>query len=259
MDHRERWKKILATLESGEELTVERACQLCGASPATIRRDFQRMDRDHLVEKTWGGAKARGRTFNLMPPYPERETRQIESKKQIALRAAALVSEGDVVFIDGGTTTVHMAAPLALKKIRVVTNSLVIAHEIDRCRKGTTGAEVYLTGGLLFPQSELLVGPRARETLEEYRAQWAFLSVGGLDLRGASNHEERIVEVERAMIDGCEHLAVLADQSKCGIRSMVHLCGWKEVDAWITDVPQSRSPLVRAAKQAGVDILVAGK
>jgi DeoR/GlpR family transcriptional regulator of sugar metabolism len=259
MNSRERQKEILRLIENGEELLVDQACRHCGASPATIRRDFLRLEAEQRVEKTWGGVRARGRAFNLMPPYPERLSRQTESKKRIARTAANLVQDGDVLFIDGGTTTVHLAPFLASKKIRVVTNSLVIAHDMDRARKGSAGAEVFLTGGLLFPQSELLVGPRARETLQAYRAQWAFLSVSGLDLRGASNHEERIVEVERAMIEGCERLALLADHSKCGIRSMVHLCDWSEVDVWVTDQNPGKSPLTRAIRKAGVQIHITSK
>jgi DeoR/GlpR family transcriptional regulator of sugar metabolism len=254
MNHRERLKRILAAVESGDELTVDQACHRYKASPATIRRDFQRLHAAGKVDKTWGGIKARGRSFNLMPPYPVRETRQTSAKKAIATRAAALVCEGDVVFIDGGTTTFHLAPHLALKRIRVITNSLVIAHEIDRLRHDRTGAEVYLTGGMLFPQSELLVGPQARETILKYHAQWVFLSVGGLDHQGASNHEERIVDIERAMIDAAERVALLADRSKCGIRSMVHVCGWDEVDAWITDTP-AKSPWLDTAVKAGVAVL----
>jgi DeoR/GlpR family transcriptional regulator of sugar metabolism len=255
MPPRERRKRILASLESGGELTVEDACARFKASPATIRRDFLRLQAENLVEKTWGGVRARGRGFHLMPPYPEREVRQIEAKKRIARRAAALVREGDVVFIDGGTTTVHLAALLALRRIRIITNSLAIAHDVDRTRRDRPGAEIYLTGGLLFPQSELLVGPRALETLALYHAQWAFLSVGGLDERGASNHDERIVQVERAMIGGADRVALLADASKCGARSMVQLCGWDEVDVWVADGPALPKSLSAALRRAKVQLL----
>jgi DeoR/GlpR family transcriptional regulator of sugar metabolism len=254
MNHRERIRRILAALENGEELTVAQACRRFKASAATIRRDFQRLHAEGRVDKTWGGVKIRGRSFNLMPPYPVRESRQTAAKKEIALRAAALVQEGDVIFIDGGTTTSHLTPHLALKRIRIITNSLVIAHDTDRLRKDRPGAEVYLTGGMLFPQSELLVGPQARETLRHYHAQWVFLSAAGMDEQGASNHEERIVEIERAMIEQAERIALLADQSKCGIRSMVHVCSWDEVDVWVTDKAAGHACQV-AAEKAGVRII----
>lgn len=254
MNHRERLKRILAALDNGEELTVDQACRRFKASPATIRRDFQRLHAEGRVDKTWGGVKARGRSFNLMPPYPVRETRQTASKKSIAARAATLVRDGDVVFIDGGTTTAHLAPLLAPLRIRVITNSLVIAHDMDRQQRNGPGAEVYLTGGMLFPQSELLVGPQARQTLQQYHAQWVFLSCGGLDHRGASNHEERIVDIEQTMIAQAERVAILADRSKCGIRSMVHLCAWEDVDAWITDAPENH-PCVEAARKCGVSVV----
>lgn len=254
---RERRARIVAALDAGRELTVEDACRRFGASPATIRRDFLRLHTEGLVDKTWGGVRARGRSFNLMPPYPEREVRQMEAKRRIAARAAELVAEGDVVFIDGGTTTVHLAAPLAAKQIRIITNSLAIAHQADRLRKGKPGAEVYLTGGMLFPDSELLVGPRTLETLRQYQAQWAFLSVGGLDERGATNHEERIAEVEHTMIECAERTVLLADHTKCGVHTMARVCGWEEVDTWVTDAPVGKTPAGRAARKADVRIVEA--
>lgn len=254
MNYRERARRILSLLDKHEELSVAEASHVLKVSPATIRRDFQRLQAEARADKTWGGIKARGRSFNLMPPYPWRENHQTTAKKAIGTRAADLVREGEVIFIDGGTTTSHLAPLLAHKRIRVITNSLVIAHVMDRQRAGGPGAEVYLCGGMVFPQSELVVGPQARQTIEQYHAQWVFLSAAGLDTSGISNHEELIVDIERTMIRQSERVCILADRSKCGIRSMVHLCSWAEVDFWVTDAA-SGHPCVQSAIEQGVEVL----
>lgn len=257
MNYRDRLKQIMAKLADGEELTVEEAAPLFSASQATIRRDFQRLHARGEVEKTWGGVRLRGRGFNLMPPFPERQIRQNDAKAAIAAKAASLVRDGDVVMIDGGTTTVHMAAALAGRAVRIVTNSMVIAHEVDRARGRSEGAEVYLAGGHLFPQSELLVGRQARAMIESYHAQWAFISLSGIDASGVTNHEERIVEIERAMMEHAEKIVLVADHSKCGIRSMVHLCHLDEVDLWITDKAPEKGKINKALRKAGVEIVLA--
>ncbi len=256
MNYRDRLKQIMAKLADGEELTVEQASQLFSASQATIRRDFQRLHASGEVEKTWGGVRLRGRGFNLMPPFPERQIRQNEAKAAIAAKAASLVRDGDVVMIDGGTTTVHMAAALASRAIRIVTNSMIIAHEIDRLRGRKEGAEVYLAGGHLFPQSELLVGRQARTMIESYHAQWAFISLSGIDEKGVTNHEERVVEIERAMMDHAEKVVLVADHSKCGIRSMVHLCELDEADLWVTDRAPEKGKLLKALRKADVELML---
>lgn len=65
--------------------------------------------------------------------------------------AAGLVKDGDVVAIDGGTTTLRLAPYLANRPVRIITNSILIAHRIDRLRTGPSGAEVFLTGVIYIP------------------------------------------------------------------------------------------------------------
>lgn len=253
---RERLRQMLAAVEREGELTVEDACKRFGASPATIRRDFQKLHQRGEVEKTWGGVQLRTRSFNLMPPYPEREVRQSRAKQRIANTAVTLVAEGDVVFIDGGTTTVHLAAGLAHRRVRIVTNSMAVAREIERLRRGRMGAEVYLAGGMLFPNSELLVGYQTLRTLADYHAQWCFLSASGLDVEGPSNHDERVVEIERAMMARSDKVALLADHSKVGFRSMVSICPMADLDVWVTDLLPENERLGESLRVNAVQVML---
>lgn len=255
---RDRLREILALVEREGELSVEEACQRFGSSPATIRRDFLKLHQRGEVEKTWGGIQLRSRSFNLMPPYPEREIRQTRAKEQIAHAAAALIEDGDVVFIDGGTTTVHLASGLAHRRIRVVTNSLAVGREMERLRRGRVGAEVYMTGGMLFPNSELMVGMQALRTISDYHAQWCFLSASGIDSEGISNHDERVVAVERAMIARSAQVALLADHSKVGVRSMVAICPLEDLDVWVTDSVPAPGELLTALEKTQVRVLATG-
>ena len=95
---------------------------------------------------------------------------------------------------NGGTTTSQMARWLAARPVRVVTNSLLIAHEIECQRMDAQGAEVFLTGGYLYPGSGLLVGPETVESVRRYRAVTAFLSVGGITEEGFATNQRNHVE-----------------------------------------------------------------
>jgi DeoR/GlpR family transcriptional regulator of sugar metabolism len=132
---------------------------------------------------------------------------------------------------------------LANRRVRILTNSLLIAHRIDRLRTATDGAEVFLTGGFLYPGSGLLVGPQAVDNLAQYHARWAFLSCGGLDEEGATNTNQLVVESERAMIRAASRAVVLADSSKWSRRDMVRAFAWSEIHALVIDrVPDIRLP-----------------
>lgn len=216
------------------EVSVEEVCVRFGVSPATARRDLGALAERGLVEKTWGGAR-RIEDDRDMVPASEREEIAAREKGRIARVACELVQDGDVLLVDGGTTTLHMAAHLANRRVRILTNSLLVAHRIDALRQSSRGAEVSLTGGLVYPGSGLLVGPQAVENLAAYHARWAFLSVGGIDGDGASNTNEWVVQSERAMIGAAEKVVLLADSTKFGKRDMVRECRWSEVDLLITD------------------------
>lgn len=237
----QRKQEILDLLRERNALTVEEVCKHFDISPATVRRSFVSLAEEGLAAKTWGGIKLipahRG-----MGPTRLRLNHMLEEKQWIAAEAAALVDEGSVVFIDGGSTTFQMAQHLASRNVRIVTNSILVAHEIDRLRVDSDGAEVFLTGGFLYPRSGLLVGSEAVKSIRGYNAAAAFLSAGGIHDNGATNNHHLVVEVERAMLEAAARVYVLADHTKFGHLEMVHECSWNEIDAIITDKAPDHGP-----------------
>ncbi|MCC5839698.1 MAG: DeoR/GlpR transcriptional regulator [Opitutales bacterium] len=257
MRRKERQRAILAMVKDRGEIALEDACRAFRVSPATGRRDFAEIAVAGLAEKTWGGLRSRSLADGGdMIPSDERERARTAEKEAIARAAAALVADGDVVTIDGGTTTAFMAPYLANRPVRILTNSILIAHRIDRLRTKPTGAEVFLTGGFLYPRSGLLVGPQAVESLSQYHAAWAFLSAGGLDETGGTNTNQLVVESERTMIRMAEKAVILADVSKWRRREMVRAFAWSEVAMLVTDAV----PPVGAFPDPGkTRLLVAGE
>ena len=229
-----RLQKILNHLEETQDLTVERACALLEASPATVRRDFAQLVDTEKVQKVWGGI-SRVESGERERPLLFRQTHYVEEKKAIAQEAVRLIQEGDVVMIDGGTTTLEMATLLVGKRVRIITNSLLIANKFYTEQNGWPATELFITGGLLYPDSGLLVGPEAKKTIAQYHAHWAFLSCGGIDAEGVHNTNQLVVEIEQEMIRQCSKVVVLADHSKFGVKSMSTLCDFQSVDIIITD------------------------
>ncbi len=230
-----RLQTILTFLQHHQELSVEAACKLLQASPATVRRDFNRLTFNGEVIKTWGGVSRKMTYPSDMKPLLFRQSHYVEEKKAIAIEAAGLVQDGEVVMVDGGTTTLEMAGLLAAKKVRIITNSLLIANKIQLEQNGWNGAELFLTGGFLYPDSGLLVGPEANKTILQYHADWAFLSCGGIDNSGVTNSNQLVVETEKNMISQSKKAVVLADHSKFGVKSMSKICDFEKLEMIITD------------------------
>jgi DeoR/GlpR family transcriptional regulator of sugar metabolism len=248
MKRRLRQRQILELLQGDPELSVEEACERLGASPATVRREFVQLAKDGRVEKTWGGIRASsGATSPVGPPaFAKRLAENTAEKRAIAEAAATLLSDGDVVMIDGGTTTYQLCEYIAHKRIRIITNSLVIAQAVDRLKGPERGAEIYLTGGILEPESSVLSGPPAEAFLERYHAQWAFLSAAGVDAREVTNYNEAVLASERLMIERSDRVVVLADHTKLGRRAMCAVCSLGKVDHLFTGETAAGEQTVRS-------------
>ena len=248
----DRRQRITEHLQTHGSMRVSEAVSLLSVSAATVRRDFALLSEDGLAERGHGGIAAgpRLRLKGWMPPYQWRRMVQVAEKRRIAKAASQLLSPGDAVFIDGGTTTLHLASFLPAG-LRVITNSVILASALDEVSSSDRSLEVYIAGGFIYPRSGLLVGPQAVETIGRYHARWAFLSVGGVSVEGVTNNVEQVVDVEQAMIRNAEKVVLLADHTKIGNKALVRMCGLDEVDMVITD-QEAPGEALEAIRSAGV-------
>jgi DeoR/GlpR family transcriptional regulator of sugar metabolism len=236
LKRRQRLRQFLELLAGREELTVQEACAATGASEATVRRAFAELVSNGAVEKTWGGIRNSAAARGLAAPlaFARRVGSEAAEKRAIARAAAALVSDGEVLMIDGGTTTFQMAEFIAGRRLRVITNSLVIAQAIDQYQGSRRGAEVLLCGGTLQPESGIVAGRAAEAFLKRYRADWLFLGCAGVDALRVTNYDEAVLASERLMIERSSSLVLLADHTKIGRTAMCELCGTRELNHLIT-------------------------
>lgn len=254
MKQNSRLQKIVDFLTTQAEMSVEQACELLDASPATIRRDFVALSNLGKAEKVWGGIARKEEKNKDVKPLFFRQTHFVEEKKAIARKAVELIQDDDVVMIDGGTTTMEMAGLLIGKRVRIITNSLLIANKIHLEQKGWQPTELFLAGGLLYPDSGLLVGPEAHKTISQYHADWAFISCAGIHDNGIYNNNQLVVETEKEMIRQSERSVVLADHSKFGTKSMTKICDFADINMIITD-DQAQVPFASSIQEAGTELI----
>ncbi len=165
MSRYRRWNELLELLAADGQLQVERAAQVLGVSAATIRRDFDELARQQMLTRIRGGAVAKGVTYDL--PLRYKTERHPTEKQRIAAVAAGLVLPGQIVGLNGGTTTTEVARALAVRPdlnsgapspaVTIVTNALNIATELAVRQH----IKIVATGGVARPQSYELTGPLA--------------------------------------------------------------------------------------------------
>lgn len=253
MNKTERHERLLALAGERGLLYLQRAMQATGASRATARRDFDELANTGAVERVRGGIRVTRKEGNV--PFNLREVQHSQAKSAIAAQACRMLRAGDVIFVDGGTTTYHICFHLPRMPLRIVTNSLRLSAWLDDSATRFGDWEVYLTGGKIQHGYNMLTGPGTLHSLDFYHADWAFLSVGGITADGLYNTSEEIVETERRMIERCDRAVILADQSKLGRRAMCRVCGLGRIHCLITDKPAGRSLVEEAMTEAGLKIV----
>lgn len=258
MHKHERHTAILDQLSRVEFLSVEEAAELLQVSAATIRRDFNELAERALADRARGGLCRTRTSLRGMVPFAFRENQFLREKVALAETAVSLLSIGDVLFVDGGTTTFQMARFLTSISVRCITTSLHLARALGEGPRGESSAEVFLTGGYLYPQTGLLIGPQAKASLAQYHANWAFISVAAISEDGIFNSNELVVENEQGMIANADRTVILADHTKLDKRSMCRICGLDRVSILITNAAEDQQPFLDAVHNRGVEVITVG-
>ena len=221
-------------------------------SESTLRRDLENLESDGKAQRTHGGAFYTGPTPKL-PHFDRRQSAQWEKKKQIALRTAELVDDGDTVLLDGGSTTYEVARCLVGRPLQVVTNSLPVANLFS----GAGAGDLVMIGGYLHGSTGVLIGPYAVQMLAGLDVRRTILSVGGVSERGYYNSNLLLVELEQAMMRVADEVIIVADSTKFGHKSLARMCGLGDIHHLVVDNEISedwRSKILAA----GVKLLIAG-
>jgi DeoR family transcriptional regulator, fructose operon transcriptional repressor len=204
LNAQERRSKLLGEVRSGTGHIQDLADQF-RVSPSTIRRDLSLLARDGHVVRTYGGAVERS--------VREKDASHSAEKEEIALAAAEVIEDGEIVVLDAGTTTGRLATHLAHRELTVVTNGLTAVLALA----GSTTVELIILGGRLRHPNEAIVGASVIEQLRHISADRVFLGTDGLSPeRGLCSPSLDQAHLKHAMLHSAEHAYVLADRSKLG-------------------------------------------
>ncbi|MHC4562704.1 MAG: DeoR/GlpR family DNA-binding transcription regulator, partial [Planctomycetota bacterium] len=154
-----------------------------------------------------------------------------DEKRAIGMAAAELVTDGQTILLDGGTTCYQVARAIAGRRLSVVTNSLPIASLLS----GDMATEVTLIGGYVYPRTGVALGSMAEQQLEAVHGSQLILSCAGVAEEGTYNQNQMMVDVERRMMEVADEVILVVDHSKFGQRAVARLCELGEVHVIVTD------------------------
>ena len=247
----ERRTLILDRLRTqGRVLATDLSADL-DVSSDTIRRDLRELDAAGLLRRVHGGALPR---HGDAAPFEARARRAPQAKASIARRAAGIVRDGDVVILDGGTTTLELARALHDDlRATVITTSPPIALALA----DYPGLEVTVIGGTLRRNSLVTVGATAIGELENIRADIVFLGVCGLHPEiGVTTNDLEERHVKAAMLKGAAEVVALADHDKLGTAMPVVVAPMKAVTQLVTDA-EIEDRALAPYRALGIEVLEA--
>lgn len=253
MLNEERRRAILDMMQHDGRVLVADLAEQFQTSQVTIRKDLEILHVRGLVHRTHGGALPTRQGALEDPTLREKEKLYRKEKLSIAIAAARLVAEGQVVILDSGTTTTEIARALRnFKNLTIITNAVNIAAEL-----ANSSLEIILTGGTVRKNSFSLVGPIAEETLRRLSADILFLGVDGFDVQyGLSTPNLQEAKVNRVMVEIAKRTVATCDSSKFGRRSLSLIVEPSALHHVITDHGIRKADM-KALKRAGIEVTLA--
>jgi DeoR family ulaG and ulaABCDEF operon transcriptional repressor len=259
MRERQRVEIVRNLLAAQGFLSIADRMAATGVSAASARRDAGRLADAGYGERVYGGIQALGGAFSRRMAQASLETQafevsrtiNIDAKRAIARRALEMCVDGDVIIVNGGSTTFQMAEFLRNTRLKILTNSYPLAEFLIR----ETHNRVALPGGEVYRDQKLIVAPFDDDAIQHYSARIMFMSAISIGPLGVIEGDPLIARAETKLLRRADKLVVLADSSKFAQRGSLVVCPLTRIHALITDraAPQEALAMLR---DAGVDTIL---
>lgn len=223
---KERHLKILELIENKGKVSIIELAQLLEVSGVTIRKDLTELESLNYLKRMHGY----GISLNDLN---QRLSRNFTIKEAMAKSALSLLSEGDTVFIEAGSSNAHFASEIGRSglDVTVVTPCVYVANELKNCHQ-----DVILIGGMLQKRSECLVGPLTHLCINNINFNKVFIGIDGYTpAQGFTGRDIMRAENIRLAIEKRVQNFVIAESEKFGKLFPYNVAKHTDIDTVITD------------------------
>lgn len=228
----ERRNKILEILKKDGRVVVSNLSAMFNVTEETIRRDLEKLEKEGLAKKTYGGAIV-VENANVDLPYIVRKEANVEGKEYIAEMISTLIDDEDHIMLDASSTAVYIAKHLKNKKnLTLITNSIEVLLELS----DVTGWKILSTGGTLREGSLSQVGYQAEKMISTFHVDKTIISCKGVDIeKGITDSNEMDAHIKKLMLDATNMKILAVDKSKFDKISFTKISDLANVDVVVTD------------------------
>ena len=245
--------QIAVFVQEQSSASTEELGERFGVSLMTVWRDLTTLEEEGRVRRVRGGAARVERNESAEPLFDSKRVLNPTAKERIARYAAeTFVTDGEILFMEAGTTVAAMVKYLAgHQHLTVIGNGLGTMNELARL---VPAISVYCCGGMLRDVALTFVGPQAEDYFRNINATTCFLSATGITAtEGITDPSPLEIQVKRAMAASADRGVFLLDSSKFGVRSLSRVVPLGDVDILITD-SDAPADLVGVLRAQGIDV-----
>ncbi|GBG93788.1 DeoR family transcriptional regulator [Ligilactobacillus salitolerans] len=221
--------QLLNIVNQKQKIAVKDLSEMLNVSKVTVRKDLSELEAKGLLVRKHGFA-----IINNPSKLNYRLAQNYEIKQKIALAASELINEQETIMVESGSTCALLVQELGKqgKHVTVITNSYFIADFVSEY----SNIEVFVLGGKYQPESEVVVGPIAKDVLKNFQVGRLFIGMDGFDERnGFYGRDIMRADIVQAMAQNAQQLIILSDSTKFSQFSLVKLASFEETDQIITD------------------------
>ena len=247
-----RQRLIMEKLQEDGAVKVSELSELLQVSEKTIREDLEKLEKKGLLKRIHGGAVlAENNGIHLPPPPAAQASIRFHKKEAIAEKAVTYIQEGDIIALDGGSTTLRIAVRLRNEPLTVVTNDVMIIRELavhDRIR-------LVVPGG--YRHRNLLTMQGNWDWLRKLNIHKLFLSATGIHMEyGLTIFTEEHVALKQLLLECSKEVFCVADHSKFDKGALLTFAELNQIDTIITDYGLAPEIAERYRKQ-GIQLEIA--
>ena len=248
----ERQREIVRLLERIGRLSVVQMCEQFSVSGATARRDLEALSKRGLIQRVHGGAVL-VRQAAPEEPILRRSHEQENEKERIGLATAALIQDGETVFLGSGTTVLQVAQHLVTRNITVITNSLPVINLMSE----KENINLIALGGMLRVSELSFIGHITERDLSEVRADKVIIGIRAISLdQGLTNDYLPETLTDRAILDVGRENIIVADHTKCGVMSTAFVAPLTAINMLVTD-NNTDTGFIQSLCLQGIKVIVA--
>lgn len=244
----QRIQKIKEYVNAHQTVSLDKLMEEFQVSKNTIRRDVQYLVRNEELKKVYGGVST---IHSELIPYTERADKNQSKKQKIAELAATFIKNGDVIFLDSGTTTSELIPFIKHLDLTIVTNNITIIVECLAYENLT----VFSTGGMLERKTNSFAGFKSLELLKSYNINKAFMAATGISIsNGVTNSSPSESSIKTTVVDRSSEVFLLVDDSKFDRYALTTYCDLKTIPMIITN-EEPNEHYMTYGKEHGVTFL----